>query len=139
MRETDNPRDGQDVLSHLVTVYAGRASLVGDARNLARLPQLRTLERLGLAEIREVVLEKRWVATAAGVIWLTLLETGPAKTVSLDDDILNTQKGFWMTLDEAVYAALLLERQGMVRITSASGGVVDYPSIEPIHLTLVPA
>ncbi|UTC28788.1 hypothetical protein MARCHEWKA_02760 [Brevundimonas phage vB_BpoS-Marchewka] len=54
-------------------------------------------------------------------------------------DNLNTQKGFWMTRAEAIAAAILLGRQGMARMTSASGGGVDYPTFEPLHLTLAPA
>ncbi|USN14648.1 hypothetical protein DOMOVOI_01740 [Brevundimonas phage vB_BpoS-Domovoi] len=139
MRTTDDPRDAEDVLRHLVAVYARDESVVGHPINLARLPQLRMLERCGLVEIREVVLNKRWVTTAAGAIWLTLREAGLAKTVSLDDDILNTKKGFWMTRAEAIAAAILLERQGMAQMTNATGGGVDYPTFEPIHLTLAPA
>ncbi|USN13951.1 hypothetical protein KABACHOK_01150 [Brevundimonas phage vB_BpoS-Kabachok] len=139
MRTTDNPRDAVDVLRHLVDTYACDESVVGHPINLARLPQLRMLERCGLVEIREVVLNKRWVTTAAGAIWLTLREAGLAKTVRLDDDILNTQKGFWMSRTEAVCAAILLERQGLAQMTNATGGGVDYPSFEPLHLTYTPA
>lgn len=117
------------MLEHLIRAYGQEESLVGHRLNLMRLRTLRALEHAGLIEIKTVVLVKRWVVTAAGVIWVLLRRVEPGAGLHLDRDILCGKDGYWMTRDEAIEGMMRLKRDDLAVITDLFGGA----PLDPCH------
>lgn len=126
---TNNAHTTRSLLEGLVVDYGGDRSLVGHPVNMHRLPMLRALEHSGLIEIKVVVLVKRWVVTAAGMIWLLLIRQGPSEGLHLDRDILCGKDGYWMTRHEAVEGMMHLKREDLAFVTDLFGGT----PLDPCH------
>lgn len=124
------------LLEALVQTYARPETLVVSTLSFARLRMLRALEHAGLVEIKDVVLEKRWVVTAAGAIWLALVKAGSDTGLNLDRDILCGKIGFWMSRAEAVEGMLRLRRDGLCRITRLDGSDPEDPCHAEVLLYL---
>ena len=133
---TENHKLAELTLTRLKASYAADWSLVGHPDNIANLPVLRALERADLIKIEVVVMNKSWVVTAAGAIWLALVKAGPEKRLSLDRDILCTPIGYWMRRSDAVDGMLSLDRAGLCDVTDVNGQRPEYLSITPVFLGL---
>lgn len=120
--------DAVNILEALARDYGQPASVVGRWAPLDRvqaLARLRALEMVGLTAIKSVVLEKRWVVTAAGVVWLMLNQVGGRVSRA---QVLCSPVGYWMTADELQQGLKMLYLGGYITgHARADGGAEGDP------------